>query len=115
MKKKLFLFSTLLLSIASCTFEKGEAPTLGCSVMSFSTDIQPIINAKCATAGCHVSGGTGPGDFTLYLDLKGKIDGGIFKHRVFDLKDMPQAGSPPLTEDEIHRLKCWVEQGAPNN
>jgi uncharacterized membrane protein len=83
--------------------------------MSYSTDIQPIIAAKCATSGCHVAGGTGVGDFSTYTDLKAKVDGGQINNRVYQVKDMPPAGNPQLSQDELDRLKCWIQQGAQNN
>jgi hypothetical protein len=114
MKKIIVLSAILAMGWTSCTFEKGEAPSLGCSIMSYTTDIQPIIMAKCATAGCHIAGAS-QGDFTVFTEFKAKADGGLVKNRVFVTKDMPPAGSPPLTEDELRKLNCWLEQGAQNN
>ncbi len=113
--KKIFLITTLSsFLLVSCTFEQAEPLTVGCTAtMSYATDIKPIIDSKCVT--CHFSGGSGTGDFTDFNVLKAKVDGGIFKTRVYTLKDMPQSGSPQLTEDELGKIKCWMDQGAMNN
>lgn len=111
--KRLFLilaFSSFLLG--SCTFEKAEPMSTEClTPVSYSTDIDTIISVKCG--GCHGTGSSS-GDLTDYAVLKTKIESGVFKTRVFITKDMPQGG-PALPEDELSKLKCWMEQGALNN
>lgn len=112
--KKLFLIATLTtLLYSSCTFEKPDALTVGCDVtMSYATDIKPIIDAKCVT--CHTTGAS-QGDFQTHAVVKTKVDNGSFKNRVFTLKDMPPGGSPALTEEELSKIKCWMEQGSMDN
>jgi hypothetical protein len=115
MKKSLLLFAICSMGVISCTNDKGEAPTLGCTPMSYTADIMPIVTAKCATTGCHVSGGTGTGDFTTYAGFKAKVDGGQLNNRLYIAKDMPPGGSPQLSQEELDKIKCWMEQGAQNN
>lgn len=116
MKKFLLLFAVLLIW-SSCTYEKGEIPVLvpkECdSTISYASQIAPLTTTYCN--GCHSAGGTGTGDFTTYAGLKLKADNGSLKTRVVDVKDMPQAGSPPLSDAERKLIKCWIEQGALNN
>lgn len=112
MKKVFFIATLSTLLYSSCTFEKSEALTLGCdATMSYATDIMPIIDAKCVS--CHTTGAS-QGDFQNYAVVKTKVDNGTFINRLFTVKDMPQGG-PALPEDELRKLKCWVEQGALNN
>ena len=112
MKKVLLIATLSTLLYSSCTFEKTEALTLGCdTTISYSTDIQPIIDSKCVS--CHTTGAS-QGDFQIYAVVKSKVDNGAFQNRLFTLKDMPQGG-PALPEEELRKLKCWVEQGALNN
>lgn len=112
--KRIFLIATLTsLLYTSCTFEKTEALTLGCdATMSYATDIKPIIDAKCVT--CH-STGASQGDFQTYAVVKSKVDNTSFNNRLFIAKDMPPGGSPALTEAELGKIKCWLEQGALDN
>jgi uncharacterized membrane protein len=115
MKKVLLLLTTFLIW-SSCTYDKGEVPVkeIGCdSIISYSAQIAPLVTTYCN--GCHVAGGPGSGDFTSYAGLKLKADNGTLKNRVVDLKDMPQAGSPTLSDDERNLIRCWIAQGAPEN
>jgi uncharacterized membrane protein len=112
MKKITLLIFSVSLLATSCTFEKAAPLPVGCTnTMFFSTDIKPLFDTYCIT--CHFSGGSGPGDFSLYADIKTYSE--TIKYRVFVSKDMPQAGSPQLSQDDLNKLKCWLDQGAPNN
>ncbi|MCE3280829.1 MAG: hypothetical protein K0S44_3020 [Bacteroidetes bacterium] len=113
---KVLFFIPVIVFIASCTSEKGAVPIrdVNCdSTISYSADIAPLMNNYCNS--CHVSGGTGTGDFTTYAGVKEKADNGSLRNRVVVLKDMPQPGSPQLTEDERIMIDCWIKQGSPDN
>lgn len=87
-------------------------------VVSFTTDIKPIIDTKCAIAGdggCH-NGGNGPAlDWRVFDNLQSYA--ASVKTRVTrpvgTSGHMPKIGS--LTDDQIRQLVCWVDQGAPAN
>ena len=112
MKRIFFIAALITLVYSSCTFENAEPMSTEClAAVSYSTDIDTIISVKCG--GCHGTGSL-DGNLTDYAVLKTKIESGIFKTRVFVNKDMPQGG-PALPEDELSKLKCWIEQGALNN
>lgn len=104
----------LLLIITSCRHREDEKT--GCDLVfsSYTADISPIIATNCAIEGCHISGAL-MGDFTTYEGLKAKVDNGSFELRVLDMKIMPPATRPPLTEPQLQRLRCWVERGAKEN
>lgn len=109
-----------VLFMSSCTKDVGPDPALlpkvlNCDSVKFSTTIKPIIDANCATPGCHVPGGSGPGDFTAFPDIALKVQSGAFKARVIDGTPgfMPAVGRLP--EDQIEKIKCWLNAGAPNN
>ncbi|MCX6296205.1 MAG: hypothetical protein NTX97_09085 [Bacteroidetes bacterium] len=112
MKKVIITFIGISIFLVSCTSDKEQPLPVGCtSTIYFAKDVKPIIDAACV--GCHFAG-AGIGDFAVFSELKAKVDNGSFKNRVFVLKDMPSP-STPLTADELGKLNCWVEQGAPNN
>lgn len=112
MKRIFLILSLSSLLLGSCTFEKAEPMSTEClTPVSYSTDIDTIISVKCG--GCHGVGSL-DGNLTDYTVLKAKVESGVFKTRVFIVKDMPQGG-PALPEDELSKLKCWMEQGALNN
>lgn len=86
--------------------------------VSFDSDIQPIIDSKCAIVGdggCH-NGGNGPTlDWRVFSNFQSKASS--VKDRVTRTPGtdgaMPKIGS--LTTDQIKSLVCWVEQGAKDN
>lgn len=104
--------------ICSCTKDKGSLPggiiLSGCDSLNvtYSAVIKPIINTKCAIAGCHVST-FASANYTSYAGVKEKVDNGSFNNRVFVKGDMPLSGS--LSDDERKKIKCWLEAGAPDN
>ncbi|MCZ8284549.1 MAG: hypothetical protein O9353_03750 [Bacteroidia bacterium] len=106
---------------SSCTKDIGPDPALIpknvniCDSVKFSSTIKPIIDANCATSGCHVPGGSGPGDFTSFPDISLKVQNGSFKARVIDGVPgfMPATGRLP--QPEIDKITCWLNAGAPNN
>lgn len=116
MKNKLFFgFGILMLGIASCTSDKGEAPKpivalTPCELVSYNTDISPIMATNCI--GCHSSSFTGY-DLTNYTGVKQKVDNGSLRLRVLETRDMP--GYCVLPADDLQKIECWINNGAPNN
>ncbi len=117
-----FLALVTLCYLQSCTSDKGEVPK-PVTVVSYQTDIKPIIHTYCYGDGgqnCHVtpSNQGAPGDFSMYAELKAKVDNGTIQSRVFTLKDMPPTysnGPTAMTTDDLEKFKAWVNAGALNN
>ncbi len=85
--------------------------------VKYSTDIVPIMEATCAIEGCHVDG-FATGDYTMYEEIKQRVDGGAFMTRVVEEKTMPPentTGPETLTDEELDKIQCWLDDGAPNN
>lgn len=82
--------------------------TVIASGISFKDEIQPIILKSCAIPQCH--DGSGNIDYRVFENLK-KNPADI-KSRT-QSKNMPKTGS--LTDDEIEKIACWVDDGALNN
>jgi hypothetical protein len=111
----LSLVITLALFVGACGKGGGSTPaTDPCSGLSFkfSTDVQPIINASCATnSGCHAAGSSNSGgpltDYNLIFakrsNIKFQLENGL----------MPKTGS--ITADQKNKIICWINSGAPNN
>ena len=116
MKKKT-IFILFILALSSCYNDNEEElyGPVSCDVsnVTYSNDVTVIIYSSCATTGCHVSGGTGPGDFTTYNDLKASVDNGSFETRVLVQKTMPP--STPLSDCDLEILQAWIEGGALQN
>ncbi len=79
--------------------------------ISFSVNVNPIIQANCAIPDCHAAGSTnGPGALTTYEQIKNvavEIKSAVVS------RFMPKRGS--LTESQIKTISCWVDASAPNN
>lgn len=92
----------------------GGTTNLDCSVVtnkSFSADVNPIIQTRCATANCHAAGSTNsPGPLTNYPEIFNARD----KIRnVISLSTMPPG--TPLTTAQRGYIICWIDMGAPYN
>jgi len=88
--------------------------TVDCSgtAKSFSTDVNPIIQATCTTnSGCHGSGSNnGPGELLTYSEIfssRSSIRSAVASG------SMPKTGS--LTTAQKNAIICWIDNGAPNN
>lgn len=117
--KKSFLFCALgaaILSMQACYYDNEEElyPNDGITANQarWGAEVEPIVSASCAVAGCHVSG-TGLPDLTSYSGVKGIVDNGKFANRVLNLQDMPP--SAPLTASQRATLQLWIDEGALNN
>lgn len=78
----------------------------------YAATVEPILQSRCAIPGCHVPGGTGPGDFNQYTEVKAKVDAGSFQQQVLQSRAMPPSG--PLPSCELLKLQAWLDAGAPN-
>ncbi len=104
-------------SLVSCKNNSEEElyglTTVDCNVVNarFATDINPIIQTKCAISGCHNSAMAGGVRYTDYASIQ--ANAARINARVVVTKDMPTTG--PLSDADINKLKCWIQAGAPNN
>jgi hypothetical protein len=78
------------------------------SGISFATDIQPIITSSCAINDCH-NGNQFP-DFRVFKNIK---DNAANVKKLTGDGTMPQEGS--ITQAQIDKIACWVDDGAPQN
>ncbi len=105
----------LTASFIACTQgEEPEPEPMKTLCATYGVDIVPIVESKCAVTGCHVDGFTF-GNFTLYGELKKRVDNGKIQSLVFDNQLMPPASAQQLTEEEKAKIKCWMDDGALNN
>lgn len=115
------MVALLLLTLSGCYYDNEEelyqyyyqANACDTTNVSFAADIFPIIQGNCATAGCHVAGGGGPGIFSNYAGIMDKVNNGSFENRVLIQRDMPPSGA--LTDCQINLLQAWLRAGTPNN
>lgn len=113
MKKKGIIASLFVLCGIFVSCSKMDVEPITCSEeVSLSEDLQPIIDAKCATEGCHVSG-YWKGDYNDYETIKKHYDKGSLYKKVVVKQTMPKGDV--LAQEEIDLWHCWIQAGAPNN
>jgi hypothetical protein len=111
--KKLFLIAGVLGCFYACTKDTATKSSDDCSSTpkSFSTDVNPVIQASCATSGCHGAGSnSGPGALVTYSQIfnaRSAIRSSVSSGR------MPKNRS--LTTSEKAKIICWIDSGAPND
>lgn len=107
------IYSTaLILCHFGCTKDQVSPPEPCEIVEPFSKTVGEIIRNKCNTSGCH-DGSSGVGNYNTYKGLRRAISSGDFRREVVLEKTMPI--NIELTEDEFKILKCWSENGYPEN
>ena len=92
-----------------------EAQCLSSEEISFSGDVEPIIETVCAISGCHNGTLGADRNWLILSSLQAKA--GEARRRITLPQDhpdhMPRSGS--LTAEEIQTIICWVDQGAQDN
>lgn len=78
--------------------------------ISYASIIKPIMDTNCNLTSCH-SAGNGSRDWTVFSNVKNNA-GGI-KTKTGN-RSMP-IGGKTLTQDQIDKIACWVDDGANNN
>lgn len=129
MRKAILLLMTAnMVLLAGCS-DFGEKITDGNNnpdtLISFSSDIQPILNANCS--GCHVGGNQGGLTLDSYNDLmKGGDSGPVVRAGIPDssllvlriegvIQPRMPLGGQPLAEAEILLIRRWILQGTHDN
>lgn len=87
-------------------------------VISYTTDIRPIIEASCKTG---IGPGTGCHDAWIdnYDPIKSYLVSGKWQTAVLIDKTMPKIpnsfGIDSLSPADFKTMKCWIDQGYPQN
>jgi len=116
MKKfSLIAFLVFLTLITFQTCKKDDLKNLDCSTVpaTYSANIKTLVSNTCATSGgCHAAGSAN-GDFTMYAGLKAVANSGALEKETITQKSMPPSGG--LSLDDRKKIKCWLNNGSPNN
>ena len=111
--RRIFLFTLVI--VWACNYDEIVPETPECSeVFTYEDHTREIISVSCATAGCHVVGGDGPGYYTTFNNISPWLNSDFFEKVIRD-NSMPPLGSPELTPDERETLLCWIEADYPEN
>lgn len=112
-----------------------EAPVAAAVVttkVSYANDILPILQQNCFE--CHQTGGKGEHASGLNMEtyegiMKGTKYGPVInpgdslsstivllvEGRANSVIKMPHDGRPSLSDQQVHAIKTWIDQGAQNN
>ena len=110
----MFFLLAGLAGIVSCskdddTMDDGNNDDCSSVDITYNNGIKAIIDANCALPACHGGDPTLP-DFTIYDNIFARRS--LVQSRVVG-KSMPPSGSTALSSDNIQKINCWVENGAP--
>jgi hypothetical protein len=112
--KTAFIVLTVFGVLFACSKSTDSTSSVDCSgtTKSFSSDVNPIIQATCATnSACHGSGSNnGPGELLTYSEIfnaRSSIRSAVLSG------SMPKTGS--LTTAQKNAIICWIDNGAANN
>jgi len=124
----LFLFSIIFISACDDTINNSDIDNkiIPSSNVSYTIYIQPVLNIKCANAGCHDDQTREAGiSFTSwsnttesyqvvapYLPQNSKL---VWSIEGTSGSLMPPLGYPPVTKNQIDGIKTWIKEGAKNN
>lgn len=100
----LILAGLTVVTLAAC--KKNQKVSVSCdgSTPTYNSYVKGIINSNCIN--CH-SG------YSTYSGLSTITSNGKFEKEVLVNQTMPDGGS--LTQDELNKLQCWVNNGFPEN
>ncbi len=124
--RKIFLPAIAIIAIlfaASCEKEKNLSnytDRVTCNEADdtanvYSGKIAPLLNANCASSGCHNSLSREDGkDYSNYNSAKSAFDAEALCtiYQESGCEAMPR-GRAKLSDDVIHDLTCWVKNGYP--
>ncbi len=133
MKKSLFVtlaaFCSIILStsVQSCYYDNeadiyGTVSTGNCDTTNakFAAFVQPLMNAQCATSGCHNASTASAGaNLSTYTATKTYITNnkafflGSIKHTT-GYSQMPK-GASKMAACDITKLETWINAGMLNN
>ncbi len=115
---KKVLYSTLLFGfivLTGCYYDKEDklypnsTNNTDCNaVLTYDTGIKTIIDANCASSGCHNSGGTSP-DLSNYSLVKASAT--KITLRAITQKNMPAPSG--MSSCNITKLDNWIKAGMP--
>lgn len=108
-------FAVLASLQQSCVSHDFPLYTCPDEPVSYTADVHPIVTGKCAISGCHGFNQNLP-DWTDFPTFQEGARSGNVRQYVLE-RIMPPHGSPggTLTQEEINKIVCWADQGAPNN
>lgn len=120
MRNTFFITGVIVCMImVSCDNKKGlllpkSAPISAgaCDSIKYSNGIKAILDANCATSGCHDNITMQNGfDFSLYSTAQAQA--ARIKARAIDDNVTPMPPTGKLSQSKLDSIQCWIDKGAP--
>jgi hypothetical protein len=112
-----FIFGIVLTIISSCSKDDNNVVDCTGVTPTYTNDIAPILNASCATSGCHSALFPASGiNLSAYTAAKSaSINGKVLKSIKHEsgVAAMPPMGASKLSAANIRLIECWIKNGAP--
>jgi hypothetical protein len=117
-----FKLITVCICFATIFFacKKAATPTTytctGIVAATYTKDIKPIMDASCATSGCHSASKKAAGyDFSTYESVKSHNGHNSFMGSMQHLSgyDAMPKGSAKLSDSILQKISCWIAAGSP--
>jgi hypothetical protein len=109
-------FGFVLALIVSCKKETSKSYDCSGVTPTYTTDVKPIIDINCATAGCHNATSKKDGkDYSTYELVKIGASSEAFMGSMQHLsgyKPMPKGGNK-LSDEQLKTIYCWIQNGMP--
>lgn len=99
-------YSVTVMDDAGCTATDSVQVTTD---VGLTTDIMPIMESSCTVGSCHVLIGPELATSDQVHSQAGPIFNSVTEGR------MPPDTEPTLSEESISLIRCWYEDGAPDN
>lgn len=116
--KNIILAATFGAFLALSACKKDDPTTYDCNgvTSTYTTNVKPIMDSKCATSGCHDAITAEKGyDLSSYTSTKTASGNAAFmgsmEHQSA-YEAMPQ-GMSKLTDAELQLIGCWIQNGTP--
>lgn len=101
MKRILVVTILALIGVTSC---KKNNVTCDGMTRTYDADIKSIVEASCVS--CH-------SEYSTYAGVKTSVNNGTFEREVISRQTMPKGSK--LSDADLTKIKCWLEQGAIEN
>lgn len=113
---QILVFIGCLLTLSACHKDQTKIPGDCGTVISYSNDIVPIIQGSCMTGPgieCHSAW------ITEHANIVNYIKNDSWQNEIWVSYTMPKIpnafGIDSLTASEVQLMRCWVDQGYPEN
>jgi hypothetical protein len=109
MIRKFISIACISIALGACKKDKSAGkltPSCDGSSPTYNGSIKSILDSRCGSASCHPN-------YTSYQGLSGILQSGDFKREVLTNQTMPEGSS--LTQEQLNKIQCWVDNGFPEN